>query len=118
MCSFCFMVGKEGQVYALLGQKRQIMLADGRDPDSYNEISNYYYVDIEQCWLFKIDFTYNRRQRKVEVSPVTDLKKIYNGGLPIEEMPFAYMEKVWNFLNKNQHLILEAAKIKPKKEVG
>ena len=114
MCQFLsFSIDKEGKIYAILGKDREKVIAEGKDPDSHSFIAEYFNIDEDECWHFDLNISYEEFLEGLKtIQHIDRIKKCYDGGLPLEDMPTEYLLRISDWLQENKDLIIEAGKIR------
>ena len=121
MCKFfSFSVDRSGNVYAILGEDRQKALVQGQNPDSHSFISDFYGLDEDQTWKFEIPLDkgdidilcQGRMPEKLQIEDVDTLRRWYDGGIPINEMPLDVAEATIKWICEHLEEIKEAGRLK------
>jgi len=127
MCEFLsFSVHRSGQIFCLLGEERQKALLEGNNPDSHSFISDYFHISEDETWKFEIpldkrdidELCQGGVPDKLRLEDVDHLRKWYDGGLPIEDMPLEVAESTIKWLCEHLEEIKEAGLLKFSSPVG
>ena len=111
MCEFfSFAISKDGQILAIMGAEREKYIAKGLNPDSHSEIASHFGISEDECWKFELDFK-NLDWEQFCKDPwtlisVDMIKNSYDGGLPLEELPIAYLQHAVNWICDHRNEIV------------
>ena len=110
---FSFQVAKNGEIYAILGQDREQVIARGKNPDNHSFIADYFGISEHESWKFDLSLDYHSFQELM--SCISHKKKLgcikqlieesYTGGLAYEDLPLAFLQKIVDWLIQNRELI-------------
>jgi len=127
MCQFfSFSVDKGGHVYALLAEEREIAIIEGENPDSHSYISEYFDIQEDDTWKFEIpldkadidELCRGGVPDKLKIEDINHLRRWYDGGLPINDMPLTIAEYVIWWICDHLDEIKEAGILKFSSPLG